>query len=62
VLNDVSEQIRDCLRHAEECAQKAAEFPNGHPSRQDFLQLEKRWLDLARSFEFGESLNSFTKH
>jgi hypothetical protein len=61
VLNNVSEQIRECLRHAEECARKAAELPNGSASRQDFLQLEKRWLGLARSFEFGESLNRFTK-
>jgi hypothetical protein len=60
VLNNVSEQIRECLRHAEECARKAAEFPNGNPSRQDFLQLEKRWIDLAR--RFGENQNSFTKH
>jgi hypothetical protein len=29
VLNSVSEQIRECLRHAEDCARKAAEFPNG---------------------------------
>jgi hypothetical protein len=55
VLNSVSEQIRECLRHAEECARKAAELPNGHPSRQDFLELEKRWLDLARSFELAKA-------
>jgi hypothetical protein len=29
--------------------------------RKDFLLLEKRWLGLARSFEFSESLNNFTK-
>jgi hypothetical protein len=27
---------------------------------QDFLNLEKRWLDLARSFQFGEQLTDFT--
>jgi hypothetical protein len=61
VLNNLSEQIRECLQHAEECAQKAAELPNGSRFRQDFLQLEKRWLELARSIEFGEQLDSFTK-
>jgi hypothetical protein len=61
VLNNLSEQIRECLRHAEECAQKAAELPNGSSFRQDFLQLEKRWLELARSIEFGEPLDNFTK-
>jgi hypothetical protein len=62
VLDNVSKQIRECLEHAEECAQKAAELPNGSPFRQDFLQLEKRWLELARSIEFGEQLDSFTKN
>jgi hypothetical protein len=62
VLNNLSEQIRDCLLHAEECARKAAELPNSSRFRQDFLQLEKRWLELARSIEFGESVDRFTKN
>jgi hypothetical protein len=62
MLKNLSEQIRDCLNHAEDCAQKAAELPDGSSFRQDFLRLEKRWLELARSFEFGESLDSFTKN
>ena len=62
MLNNLSEQIRECLQHAEECAQKAAELPNSSRFRQDFLQLEKRWLELARSIEFGESLDTFTKN
>ena len=57
VLDNVSKQIRECLEHAEECAQNAAKLPNGSPFRQDFLQLEKRWLELARSIEFGEQLD-----
>ena len=61
VLNDPSEQVRECLQRAEECAREAAELPNS-PRRQDFLQLEKRWLELAGSIEFGEQLNSFTQN
>jgi hypothetical protein len=61
VLNNLSEEIRECLHHAEDCARKAAELPGGSPFRWDFLQLEKRWLELARSIEFGESLDTFTK-
>lgn len=61
MLNNLSEQIRECLQRAEECARKAAELPDGSAFRQDFLQLEKRWLELARSIEFGESLDTFTK-
>ena len=60
VPNNLSEQIRECLQHAEECARKAAELSNGSRFRQDFLQLEKRWLDLARSIEFGERLTDFS--
>jgi hypothetical protein len=55
VLNDV-EEIRECLRHAENCAKKAAELPNGSRFRQEFLELEKRWLELARSIE-GEQVD-----
>jgi hypothetical protein len=60
VLNKLSEQIRDCLQHAEDCARKAA-AQSDPVLRKDFLLLEKRWLGLARSFEFSESLNNFTK-
>jgi hypothetical protein len=58
VLNNLSEQIRDCLQHAEACARKAA-AQTDLQVREDFLRLEKRWLDLARSMEFAERLNSF---
>jgi hypothetical protein len=61
VLNNLSEQIRECLQHAEDCARKgAAQTDPG--LRDDFLRLEKRWLELARSMEFAERLSSFTKN
>jgi hypothetical protein len=62
VLNNLSEQIRECFQHAEDCARKAATLPDSSPFRQDFLNLEQRWLELARSIEFGERLESFTKN
>jgi len=61
VLNNLSEQIRECLQHAEECAREAAALPNSSPFRKEFAQLEKRWLELAGSIEIGEQLDSFTK-
>ena len=61
LLNGLSEQIRECLEHAEDCARKAAELPNGSRFRQDVLNLEQRWLELARSIEFGESLDPLQK-
>ena len=62
VLNNLSEQILECCRHAEDCARQAAARPAGSPSRIDYLQLEERWLALARSMEFAESLDSVTKN
>ena len=41
-------------------ARKAAEQPDGSRLKQDFLNLEKRWLDLSRSFQLGEQLTDFT--
>src|SRR5262249_16578798 len=59
MLNNLSEQVRECLEYAEGCARKAAEHPDGTSLKQDFLNLEKRWLELARSFQFGEQLTDF---
>jgi hypothetical protein len=60
MLNNPSEQIRECLQHAEECARKAAELSNASSFRQDFLRLEKRWLELARSFGLTDQFSAFT--
>ena len=62
MLDKISEQIRECLEAAEHCAGKAATLPDSSPFKQDFLNLEQRWLELARSIEFGESLDRFTKN
>jgi hypothetical protein len=62
VLDNVSEQIRECLEAAENCARKASTLPDSSQFKQDFLNLEQRWLELARRIEFGESLDGFTKN
>ena len=47
MLENLSEDIRDCLQHAEDCAREARE--QFDPAlRQDFLDTAKRWLFLAR--------------
>ena len=59
MLNTLSEQVRECLRHAEDCAQRAA--AQADPKlKQDFLQLEQKWLSLARSFQLTERLTAFS--
>jgi hypothetical protein len=55
VLNNLSEQIRKCLRHAEDCSRKA-DAQTDPNLKEDFLNLERRWLFLARSYEFTDRL------
>jgi len=40
MLNNLSEQIRDCYRHAQDCARKASEETDPN-LKQDFLELEE---------------------
>jgi hypothetical protein len=59
VLNNLSEQIRECYRHAEDCARKAA-AQTDPKIKADFLDSERRWLVLAQSYEFTERLTDFS--
>lgn len=59
MLNNLSEQIRDCYAHAEQCARKAAAQTDAL-LKQDFLDMERRWLALARSYELSERLTDFS--
>jgi predicted RNA-binding Zn-ribbon protein involved in translation (DUF1610 family) len=58
VLNNVTEQIRECYRRAGDCAQKAA-AQTDPKLKADFSALERRWLVLARSYDFTERLTNF---
>jgi hypothetical protein len=53
------DQIRECYLRAEECRRWVATA--SPPSiREDFLAMERRWLSLARGYEFAKQLDSFT--
>lgn len=58
MLQNLSVQIRECLGHAEDCAHQAKSEADPQ-LRQDFLDLEQRWLKLARSYEFADRLEAF---
>jgi hypothetical protein len=58
MLESVSEQIRECYEHAEDCARKAA-AQTDQGLRQDFLDMERRWLALAKSYELSDRLGDF---
>jgi hypothetical protein len=58
VLQNLSAAIRECLEHAEDCARQA-KLQRDSKLRQDFIDLEGRWLKLARSYEFAGRLDAF---
>ncbi len=57
MLSKLSEDIAECYRHADECAQEARNESDAR-LRQDLFDMERRWLFLARSYEFTERLTS----
>ena len=59
VLTETSEQIRGCYQHAQDWAQQAA-AQTDRKLKEDFLDMERRWLTLARSCEFTERLTDFS--
>jgi hypothetical protein len=61
MLKVLSEDVRECYQRAEECARQAKAQLNPE-LRRDFLDLELRWLKLARSYEVSERVNkTFSK-
>ena len=60
MLKVLSEDVRECYRRAEECARQAKAQLNPE-LRRDFLDLELRWLKLARSYEVSERLKTFSR-
>jgi hypothetical protein len=59
MLEKLSEQIRDCYAHATDCARKAAAQTDPR-LKQDFLDMERRWLALAKSYELSQRLEDFS--
>jgi hypothetical protein len=57
MLKVLSEDVRECYQRAEECARQAKAQLNPE-LRRDFLDLELRWLKLARSYEVSERVNT----
>jgi hypothetical protein len=60
-MENLSEKIRNCLRRAEQCGHRAKIEPDPNIAR-DYLDMERRWLGLARSYQFSESFEVFSKH
>ena len=52
---NLSEQAGECRLYAELCADKA-QLQSDPQLRIDYLEMQRRWLGLARSYEFSERL------
>jgi hypothetical protein len=59
MLNYLSEQIRECHMHAEHRARQAG-VQIDPKLRNDFLEMERRWLMLSRSYEFTQLMLDFS--
>jgi hypothetical protein len=51
----LSSEARECRLYAEHCADRAR-FQSDPQLRKDYLEMQRRWLALARSYEFAEEL------
>ena len=60
MLENLSQQIQDCHRHAER-ARRNAGAARSATERDDFLEIERSWLRLARSYEVTAQAATFTK-
>jgi hypothetical protein len=58
MLQKLTGEIAECYRHATDARDRAkAAAP---ASKQDFHDMERRWLSLAHSYEFAERISNFT--
>jgi hypothetical protein len=60
VLQTLDSEILECYRHAAECTRSANQSCDLR-TKQDFLEMQKRWLCLAHSYEFAEQLSNLSK-
>ena len=58
MLRGLPEHVRECYIRAAESREKAGGLPEGD-LRDQYLEMERRWTQLAQSFEFVESLQRF---
>jgi hypothetical protein len=60
MLQRLSKDMRECYHSAERC-KCLAKTALTSAAQQDYLDMEQRWLSLARSYEFTERLSNFTQ-
>jgi hypothetical protein len=61
MLQNLSSEVAECMRHAEECAARARHEPDPN-LRRDLFDMELRWRKLARSYKLAEQLQTVTSN
>jgi hypothetical protein len=56
MLQKLDSEIRECYQHAVDCSRNADESRDSR-TKQEFLEMAKRWLSLAHSYELAEQLS-----
>jgi hypothetical protein len=56
MLNNYTQEIRECYQQAAHCVQQA-EAQNDPKVKEQFLELTRRWLLLVRGYVVNESLD-----
>ena len=61
MLRNLGERVRECLRDAHDCAERAKRESNPDIQRH-FLEMENSWLKQACIYQLLERLALFTTH
>jgi hypothetical protein len=61
MLHKLSNEISEYYRHAEDCRRKSDET-KVPTAKQELLDMGRRWLFLARSYELTERLTDFADY
>ena len=60
-LENLIKDVQECLRRARDCTERAKSEANPAIQR-DFFDMEGRWLELARRYQFLEQLRTCSAH
>ena len=61
MLHNFGEQVSECLRHADDCAERAKR-ESAPDTRLEILEMENLWLKRACSYQLLEQLALFTTY
>jgi hypothetical protein len=58
MLQKLTDEIAECYAHASHCRERAKQALD--PTiKQNFFEMEGRWLSLAHNYEFAEQLSNY---